>query len=444
MDGNWAAQEHSAARSNDAVKPRLFFLHIMKTGGTTLSAWLEQSYRTSDIRGEDLPDGLDDWNFGAPPTQPFNTDQMRATQKFYVSKLARLSLITNLHVTHQVYEILTALHPDYHCITVLREPVSRVLSHIEHWRRLPERSYAEVEPRQREMFDLAKRLSTRDLLLSNAPVVQALLHDHQAKMLAGGSYMGARPDVLLAAAKRNMARIAFVGTTERLDDLMTLMSLDLGLLPPGPKFALNARPEGPSTADQVDAETRALIEQFTKVDHQLWKLAHQRLQRDYAAKLHDIAVRSWTIRRERSTTWTSSVDFTMDDELPGIGWHEREAGAVHNARWIGPVPSATLYFNLEPRRSYRFEVSLISVINDSVLEETRIFVNDREVAFTVGTKGPYTLLTFKVPATLFREHEPTRLEFRSKRCYDAFSIAGYLDKRPKTLAVERVEIAAAA
>jgi hypothetical protein len=416
------------------ASPRLFFLHIPKTAGTTLTSFLEQQYPVHEVRPE-VPLACDDWLLQDTPVELWRSEALPSRVKQCIAELSNYALVARFHPTYFLAVVLQWFHPEYRIVTTLREPVSRVVSHIEHLRKAETQG---LGPGAQEAHRLANELGIVELMAHPHPLLQAWLHNFQSKMLAGSQVLN--PASLLGQATRNLAKIEYVGTVERLPDFMDMLAFSLGW-PLSERFpALNTNRVSKVKAEGLTHDERSAITDANAIDIQLWQQASERLDRDHRKALADAAMRAWSTSR-RQAPRTQFV-FTMDEALPGSGWHERERGAEHFTRWIGPEPKATLYFFLAHGRSHHFRVSLISLITPTILDETQIFVNGREVAFEVESAAPYTVVKFTAPRSCFAAGGVSQLEFRSLRAYNASDLYDVADHRPKTIAVERIEVEA--
>jgi hypothetical protein len=188
--------------------PRFFFVHVMRTGGTTL----EQQLRRGFPRAEVFPDPDLDFPEG---------DVMHHLEVSYLLGLApeRLDAI-RLFYGHFPYVVTEMLGIDLVTFTVLRDPVERTISLLR------------VMREQREAW----RDLTLEQIYDDANMFPRLIHNHQTKMY---SIIGAdRPQsyrdeitvdaARLEVAKRNLARVDLIGLTERYHDFVETLRLRFG------------------------------------------------------------------------------------------------------------------------------------------------------------------------------------------------------------------------
>jgi hypothetical protein len=179
---------------------RFFFIHVMRTGGTTF----EQQLRRSFPRAQVYPDPDLDFPGG---------DIMHHLQVSYLLGLPadRLDAI-RLFYGHFPYVVTEMLGGDLVTFTVLRDPVDRTISLL---RVMREQRAAWHELTLEQIYD-------------DANMFPRLVHNHQTKL-----YSITREDdpqsyrdeidvdaARLELAKRNLARVEVIGLTERYGEFL--------------------------------------------------------------------------------------------------------------------------------------------------------------------------------------------------------------------------------
>jgi hypothetical protein len=250
-----------------ADKPRIVFLHIMKTAGTAIRERLEELAAGEPIFRRDVD--------GRPGDLP-------------AADLARYRVVMG----H--FSIADARHVPQprRIFTVLRDPRERLLSfyHFLH------RHRAEViDQRGMERARVARDSTLEQFLANPEPMVRHSVQNVMACTLAG-DYRGIAPNryaqpwqsdreaisgpQLLAKALANLFTLDFVTCTEKLEEDRPRLMKVLGLPDPGPLARANTRdlvsdmleprppPEITPTADK-------LLNRLTDVDRQLYRLARQ-------------------------------------------------------------------------------------------------------------------------------------------------------------------------
>jgi len=191
----------------------VFFVHVMKSGGTTIMRHLRETYELDQIYPSAALDlrvaeaGLDlDHHLSVPYLQNLSAER-RARIRVYIG--------------HFPYVARELLGPELLAATVLREPVERTISLL---RQLTRTQPWEDEP------DGRRPLATMPLeeIYEHPLVFGPLIHDHQTKIFS----MTAADDPQsytdpidvdagrLELAKANVSAIDVLGTMERFDDFL--------------------------------------------------------------------------------------------------------------------------------------------------------------------------------------------------------------------------------
>lgn len=168
------------------VKPMVLYMHVSKTGGTTLNEIFARQYKNHEIIDHESYDDLIAL-FG----------QLSQPEKLQIRAVSG----------HYLYGIHEHLNPPVTYFTMLREPVDRVLSLY----------YFLQEHPNPEIKDVDK-MSLKQFVNLTTPAVRA----HQLQHLSG------KP-VNLASAKENLVHhFAIVGLTEMFDESIFLMKKRFG------------------------------------------------------------------------------------------------------------------------------------------------------------------------------------------------------------------------
>lgn len=238
-------------RVPDGVAP-VCFLHAMKCGGTTLAYGLS-------VLAEPWPRLLDVW-----------VDQLLCLPPPMV---AQARLVTG----HLPFDALGLLPPGTVSCTVVREPVSRTLSHLAHVR----------------THGGHPRLTVEEFVGDRR--WRAVWADYQARQLAAdlpvddaraGRHPGPLQDVLDAPiavdagelARRAVARLAavdIVGVTDDLDAVVRQVARRWGKPPPAPLVRTNQSPAS-ATPERIPASLLADIAAGTEADAALYEAATER------------------------------------------------------------------------------------------------------------------------------------------------------------------------
>jgi hypothetical protein len=245
--------------------PRLVFLHFMKVGGTSLSDQLAGYFDDDRARVHMF---LDDIALAPPPV------------------LANLRVIAG----HLPFAALSLVPPPFTTMAVLREPLSRTISHFSHLKAvnpayasltLEEFVFDEIyhqsgnyQARQLA-FDMNVATAWRRFTPVHIVVSEGAPADYDRPLAA---VFDSRPlemtdEALLKTAQANLERIDHVAATEQLDSMARVAARLFGR-PHVPVGHLNKSPALDRGA--IDARIRRRIEERTAVDRVLYEVALER------------------------------------------------------------------------------------------------------------------------------------------------------------------------
>jgi len=264
---------------SDAV---LIFVHLYKTGGTTLNRIIEWEYKLSRICSVE-PTW---WRWSYP----------RIT-RWPRPRLARMDVFKG----HMPFGLHSLLPGPCNYITVLREPVERAISDYYFARRFkPHRHHR-----------AAHRLTLEEYF------IQKHEHNFQSRILAGSNSHELVPSrcdaAVLAAAKENLARqFIVVGLTERFDETLALLKVVLGWRVKRYRSFRVADNRIPKQL--VAPATLALIQEWERFDLALYDYGVSLFEEALAAHREAVEAALSAIRKARDITplesryyWASSI-----------------------------------------------------------------------------------------------------------------------------------------
>ena len=231
------------------ITPTLIFLHILKTGGTTLNVILENYFPHKR-------------SFATFPTRQHPEGSLAAFRALSDQQKAQIDLL-NGHMGFGLHEELprTAVY-----ITLLRDPVERVISRYNQMRHNPQ-SHLHQEI-------VTNNMSVKDFVRWFA--AEHYMDNLQTRMIAGNwdeRGFGPCTDEMLATAKQNLqSHFIVAGLTERFDETYLLLKRHFGW-PYVPYTRHNVGHNRP----EIDAETRDLIRQYNSYDMALYAFVRERL-----------------------------------------------------------------------------------------------------------------------------------------------------------------------
>jgi hypothetical protein len=236
----------------EAQRPLTAFVHVPKTGGMTLHAIL-----TRQLRGI-FAESID--------------EAKAAIAALTEAEVAQLELIAG-HVPYGVHEFIQR---PVRYVTMLRDPVQRVVSHYWFVRTQPDHYlYAAIIEGNLSLREYAERGCSLSAEIENG---QVWMFSARARGLECADRAS------LEEAKMVLQhRFAFVGTTERFDESVVALQHVLGLGRP----VYVRRNTGPGPRNRLDAETRTAIEAHNLLDLELYTHANALLD----AQIHSFGPR---------------------------------------------------------------------------------------------------------------------------------------------------------
>lgn len=226
---------------------RFFFLHVMRTGGTTFAWYLIANFG---------PDRV----YPTPQDRP--ADHVSVTSVEYLRSVPRQRWaelpVVSAHLPYFVLDLLPPYR--YEKITILREPVERTLSFLRQWTRAPGEWFgATIE----DLYD--------------DPRIVPHYRNHMCKMFGLTADSGAPSyaidvdvdEAFLARAKANLDTMDLVGFTDRHDQFIDEVQRRYG-------FRRPSLPDQHVTED-TDVSERLLrrIEQDNAADIDFYRYARQ-------------------------------------------------------------------------------------------------------------------------------------------------------------------------
>lgn len=324
----------------------LYFYHLKKTAGSTLSPWLDTV--TSDERVFDPAwvgpalSGL--WQIELNDQPPGDPEVLRTL--FYWSDVI------------QSHEPLRPFAPaGTLCFTVLRDPVQRLVSQITDYRRLTPADWADTTGPFRDLIADTNSLPLRDYLERYGHKEGRLLLDnHMTRSLAaarlGRSVIpaddaGTLLDVALSSLENDYD---LIGLTEHLDVSRNALCAMAGWPPAREIRRLNCS-RRPLDHDPAIAEASGILHSLTRFDRIVYERAsalfedrHRAIGETYDTQAFEAGAASSVLDRLSGTHRDGATFFSVRLPIMGSGFHGRDdAGKPTCAVWSGPATCLTLY-----------------------------------------------------------------------------------------------------
>jgi hypothetical protein len=256
---------------------RFFFVHVMKTGGTSFVYQLLANFTADEV----YPDVALDRR---SPTDAEPYASVTALEQLSAERRRAIRVYTG-HFPFVARELMGA---DVVTLTLLRDPVERVVSVLKHFKRLWP-CYEElsldaiyddelvfrhfVESYQTRMFALTAADRTRSFASAvDYGVVRDALADpaHRAAALAPGAVVAIDADGL-ARAKQNLTAVEVVGVTDRFGEFVAALRDGYGWWPSGETY--DPRANVSEEAWEASTALRARIERDNPFDRELYEHA---------------------------------------------------------------------------------------------------------------------------------------------------------------------------
>ncbi len=354
--------QHTAL-SDDPV----YFVHVPKTAGTTIRSIIEYLYPQSQIIRvtENFP-----FATGVPPEIRFVSGHL---QTYF-----RERFITPPRL-----------------VTLLRDPIERILSAYRYWRglTLPDRVEGGWIP-----VALAQRLTAAEFLISNEPTLWGELHNFHCIWI--GCAVENEPwnfDQLLENAKTVIAESFWFGIVEHLDDSLECLAHAFALPPQPHKVRLNS--SRPQDADfSIPDSVRAAARERNRYDYELYDFAKQQL----GERLRSVRAQpgAWQLQRETTPPpmQDRSVTFSMKEGIVGSGWWAREGNADQVYRFAIRGCVATLWFWWPIAGDSYVALQLPHLQNHLAWEDVEVRLGDIPVQTLFLMANPGRVALLRVPA----------------------------------------------
>jgi Galactose-3-O-sulfotransferase len=255
----------------------IIFLHLPKAAGSTLNRLIECEYPLSQIYSVDPV--FYRWSWAH--LQRLSKERLRRTRVFKGHMLFGLHAILPQPATY---------------ITVLREPVDRVLSAFYFMRSYP-------------LHPLYWRLRVGDYTIEDF-VRRSRRENVQCKILAGVDYYTPCTNQICEAAKENLERhFSVIGLRERFEESLALMKARFGWKLRN-YSSFNVSRTRPGKAD-LPASTLDLIAEKNSFDMSLYEFAANRFQSAVTLQAAEVARITKELEAARPQTALSSTLFSM-------------------------------------------------------------------------------------------------------------------------------------
>ncbi|MBD3882869.1 sulfotransferase family 2 domain-containing protein [Phormidium tenue FACHB-886] len=358
----------------------MYFSHIPKTAGMTFRTIVEDHFHEDET---------------CPATLKAQIKTI-APEEFQRYRLFR---------GHLGHNNIPALVPGKRMInvTVMREPIARVISHYEYIRRMPGDPFYEAV-KEMTLEEFAYKLPFGKLKKN--------VQTYYIAKFAQFDFDDLTPPEILELAHRGLNDAAFVGLVERFQDSLFLLSYIFGWRP-----IINTRRENAAKAkkslEEIPASTIEAIRENSLLDIELYQSAKeifeqrfdqmtqdlvekyldqvapglqvdlsQPLPEDLLAKLLDCHYNQRYV--DLHLPASSHVIYDFAQPLRGMGWQRRERAAeLGDFRWMGPGTQATLDLPIAKHTHtdlvVEFRLIRTHLVAPDILQSLRLTVNGQPI-----------------------------------------------------------------
>jgi len=224
----------------------IFFLHIPKAGGTTLLNIIERQYKMSEILV------MYDVHYSWPIKTVKQFKSLTHKQQNKIKMIAG----------HFGYGLHNEINIGQNYITMLREPIERVVSNFKHMRREPTSEFSKGLS-NKSLLEFVKDQNWHDL--DNGQVRRLCGIENEENVID----VGHCTEEMLEQAKTNLKSCKSFGIMEMFDESLLLLSKELKWKNINYKIKNSA----PKSKEHIDAEAFELIKDLNKYDIALYKYA---------------------------------------------------------------------------------------------------------------------------------------------------------------------------
>lgn len=236
------------------MTPPLYYLHIPKTAGTSLNSYLDRQFEVEEVCPVHLLPDL----FDIP-----------------LSDLQKYKLFRG----HFWYGLNSYLKKELTYITMLRDPVQRVISWYAHAKRDPgAERHSRIVNENWSLLDFVQD-SEGEGIINVETLFLAADFDYPNFPRQSVGYIEAKKyaenlsdQALLDKAKIRLEQFEFFGITERMQNSMQLLSYTTGFYPEFPEQRLNVSGNRPAE-NEISAATIEAIKKATQLDQALYDWA---------------------------------------------------------------------------------------------------------------------------------------------------------------------------
>ena len=347
--------------------PRLVLVHVMKTAGTSIIEWIQRHYAFDEVlRKASIWRELK----AVPP-------EVLKTKKFIRG-----------HFGSQIDTVFR--REDGYCyITLLRDPVERVISHYWHSRRAPAASNVLEKAARKSDFSFEEFLEH--------PAARPFVRNYQVRNFAfdprrhfaGRAPRLAVPDDLVAhdleRAKATLERYDVIGTTEELGLFVDDMCRRFGFYP---ERALPRRRSYRDSGLSISDAALRRVRQLNELDYDLY---------EWARRLALVKRVAYWLPKQRILPMSTPLDasarpffqWSVKDPFFGSGWSETQCADAREDpahRWMNNTTDAEIAIRVRKGGSYLLMLDILRFVDEDQARTFSLTADGEPVALLGPTR----------------------------------------------------------
>jgi hypothetical protein len=413
-----------------------YFLHLPKTAGSSLRDMLRLRFAERDI---------------------FPIERVQVLQQTPKAEIQKYKLFCG----HFDYQFVYLFPVKPNIITVLRDPVERVLSNYSFWRENYLSKGEVVTINGVEVVEMVPEevmLPLEDFIESDYPQIWDEVNNSQAARLAHS--LGWRrenqvsEDELWKTASQNLDTIDAVGTVENFSTFLEVMCSRFSWVNFEESIRTNVTKNRVRSGD-IDPNTIQRIKEKNQIDVALHAQASEILRRRKEDMQRRYFLMQLAVKTPRPVTVTTShpiqnqqIDFAVSGPVIGRNWFPREQIGWEFFIWSGPASYSNIFLVCAVKADHWFEITLPMVVHPSVVDDLQLTANRYPIEFTrviaeYSTPQRY-ILTGQIPAEAVMETDGgflIELGFEVRRTYSPMELRPEsTDTRQLGIAVSHVRL----
>jgi hypothetical protein len=356
---------------------KIFHYHLKKCGGTSLNYWLNN--KVADHRFWD----------GLQPGRQSNSGSATPWKSMPYATVVKGFFAHDLIHSHASWTAFTP--PDTFRITVLRDPVSRVLSQVSDWRREARIFLAGGNEHPLPFVRQTIELPLKEYLeqASNNPDVWQLFDNYQTRALAARhrddeNWLGNSSDLIDLALNNIENSYDLVGLAENHSGVRKEIARRLGFPPDHDEIEkLNVSadlPDSKISIEEIDS-AGAVLRRLTESDALVYagavstavsdEYTETDFERDHAVRITERLI---------PTLLGNVVWFSVKGPLIASGFQSRDGTGLPECRvWTGPSTRSVIYMPVPSGQELEICFQICGYAAPHIREQMYIEIDDRRV-----------------------------------------------------------------